>query len=175
MQLHLLEPLQHLEQQPCLVELTDGVVEVELLQHLPDIGAEAGDVVPEVGRQMGGVGEELLEVVARGVVEGEAGRPPELRVEVLESLALQFGLTLEDPVLGAGQHAVEASEHGERKDDVLVLASLKGVPDQVRHAPQEADDLAVVHSDDSLVWVPQESGSCTSSHLVIGPQATSSN
>jgi hypothetical protein len=68
-----------------------------------------------------------------------------LRVEVLEPLALQFGLALEDPFLGAGQHAVEASEDGERKDDVLVLASLEGVSDQICNAPQEADDLAVVH------------------------------
>ena len=86
MQVDVLEPLQHLEQQPGLVELADGVVEVELLQHLAHVGAEAGDVVAQVGGEVRRVGEQLLEVVARGVVEGEAGRLAELRVEVLAAL-----------------------------------------------------------------------------------------
>ena len=87
-----LEALQHLEEQPGLVELADGVVEVELLQHLAHVRAEAGDVVAQVGGEVRRVGEELVEVVARGVVEGEAGGLAELRVEVLELLAPQLGL-----------------------------------------------------------------------------------
>ena len=35
--------------------------------------------------------------------------------------------------------------HGERQDHVRVLASFEGVADQVRNAPDEADDLAVDH------------------------------
>ena len=86
-QVDVLEALQHLEEQPRLVELADGVVEVELLQHLAHVRAEAGDVVAQVGGEVRRVGEELLEVVAGGVVEGEAGDLAELRVEVLELLA----------------------------------------------------------------------------------------
>jgi hypothetical protein len=42
------------------------------------------------------VGEELVEVVTGGVVEREAGGASELRVEILESLAPEFGLALEN-------------------------------------------------------------------------------
>jgi hypothetical protein len=41
-------------------------------------------------------------------VEGEPGRSPELRVEILEALALQLGLPLEDSVLAVGQNAIQA-------------------------------------------------------------------
>ena len=142
--LRIAEPLHDLEQQARLVELRDGVVEIELLQHLAHVGAEPGDVVAQVLRDVRGVGEQLLEVVARRVVEGEAGGAPKLRVEVVD-LARVPGLDLQDVPLVGGQHAVEPAQHGERQDDVLVLASLEGVADQVRHPPDEADDLAVVH------------------------------
>ena len=97
MQVDVLEALEHLEEQPGLVELADGVVEVELLQHLAHVRAEAGDVVAQVGREVGRVGEELLEVVAGGVVEGEAGRLAELAVEVLEPPAAQLRLASPAP------------------------------------------------------------------------------
>ncbi len=72
-QIHVLEALEHLEKQARFVKLADGVVEVELLQHLAHIGAEAGDVVAQVGRQVRRIGQQLFEVVAGGVVEGEPG------------------------------------------------------------------------------------------------------
>ena len=37
--------LEHLEKKPRFVEFADGVVEVELLQHLAHVRTEAGDVV----------------------------------------------------------------------------------------------------------------------------------
>ena len=126
------------------VELGNGVVEVEFLQHLAHVGAEPGDVLAQVLCDVGGVGEELPEVVAGGVVEGESGSAPELRVEVLD-LALVSGLDLQHLPLGGSQHAIEPAQDGERQDHILVLAALEGVADQVRYAPDEADDLAVVH------------------------------
>ena len=93
---------------------------------------------------MGGVGAQLLEVVARRVVEGEPRGAPELRVEVFQ-LALEPGLDGQHLPLGGGQHAVEPAQHGQEQDHVLVLAALERVADQVRHPPDEADDLAVVH------------------------------
>jgi hypothetical protein len=144
-QVDVLEALEHLEEEPGLVELADGVVEVELLQHLAHVRAEAGDVVPEVGGDVRRVGEELLEVVAGGVVEGEARDLPELRVEVLELLALQLGLLAEDLLLGVGEYAIETAQDRERQDDVLVLAALEGVADEVCDTPKEADDFAMVH------------------------------
>ena len=144
-QVDVLEALQHLEEQPRLVELADGVVEVELLQHLAHVRAEPGDVVPQVRREVRRVGEELLEVVPRRVVEGEPRRLAKLAPRILE-LALELGLGLQDLDLGRGQHAVEPAENGERQDDVLVLAALEGVAHEVGDAPEEADDLAVVHA-----------------------------
>jgi hypothetical protein len=38
-----------------------------------------------------------------------------------------------------------AEEDGERKDYVLIFAALEGIANQIRDAPQEADDFAVVH------------------------------
>src|SRR5690606_4124540 len=66
-------------------------------------------------------------------------------IEIPESLALELRLTLEDGVLRVGEHAVQTTEDGERQDHILVLAALEGVADEVRDAPEEADDLAVVH------------------------------
>ena len=142
--LRIAEPLDHQEQEPGLVELRDGVVEVEVLQHLAHVATEPGDVVAEVPGNAGGVGQELVEVVAGRVVERESGGLPEQGVEIVD-LAAEPGLDLQHPRLGGGQHRVEPAQHGQRQDHVLVLAAFEGVADQVRHAPEEADDLAVVH------------------------------
>ena len=139
------EALEHPEEEPCLIELADGVVEVELLQHLPHVLAEAGDVVAQVGREVWSVVEQLLEVVSGGVVERKTRRPLELGVEILQPLATEFRLAFEDTLFSVGQHAVEPAQHRERKDHVLVLAALEGVADQVRDSPEEAHDLAMVH------------------------------
>ena len=139
------EALQHLEQQPRLVELADGVVEVEPLQHLAHVSAEAGDVVAQVGREVRRIGEQGFEVVARGVVEGKTGRPAELRVQVIQPASAQLGLPAQHLPLCRGKHAVEPPEHGQGQDDVLVLAPFEAVTDQIRDTPEEADNLAVVH------------------------------
>jgi len=144
-QVDVLEALEHLEQEPSLVQPADGVVDVELLQHLAHVRAEAGEVVPQIGREVRRVGEELGEVVARGVVKREAGGLPKLRVEVLELLASQLSLLAQDLLLGRGQHTIESPQDRKRKDDVLVLAPLEGVTDEVGDAPEEADDLTVIH------------------------------
>ncbi len=102
-QVHVLEPLEDLEQEASLVELADGVVEVETLDHLPHVGAEAGDVITQVGCEVLRVGHEFLEVVPRRVVESETGCPAELLVEVLEPAGGQLGLSGEDFLL-RGSH-----------------------------------------------------------------------
>jgi len=95
--------------------------------------------------RFGGVGEKFLEVVAGGVVEGETRHTTELRVQVLESLAAQLRLALQDSLFRVGQHAVQAAEHGQRQDHILVLAALEGVADEIRDTPEETDDFTVVH------------------------------
>jgi len=139
-QVDLAEALHHLEQQAGVVELGDRVVEVELLDHLPHVGREALDVVAQVVGQRRRVGEQAAEVVERGVVEGEAGLGAQQVVEVVDPVAV-LGIGGQHRRLGRRQHAVEAPQHGQRQDDVLVLAALEGVAQQVGDAPQEADDL----------------------------------
>ena len=138
------EPLHHLEQQARLVELGDGVVEVELLQHLAHVGAEPGDVVAQILRNVGGVGQQLGEVVAGGVVEGESGGGLKQPLGVLDPVLVPC-LDLHHLKLAGGQHTVEPAQHRERQNNVLILPTLEGVPNQVRHPPDKADNLAVVH------------------------------
>src|SRR5207249_11217384 len=104
---------------------------------------EAGDVLAQVGRKLRGFRKEFLEVEARCVVEGKTGGLAELRGEILELPVAQFGLPTQHLFLGGSQHAIEAAQHGTRKDDGLVLAALEGVANQICDAPEEAHDLAM--------------------------------
>jgi hypothetical protein len=61
-----------LKSRPASSSLLIVLSEVAALQHLPHVRAEAADVVAQIGRELRRVGAELVEVVARGVVEGEA-------------------------------------------------------------------------------------------------------
>ena len=144
-QIDALEPLHHLEQEPRLVELADRVVEVEPFHHAPHVVAESGDVVPQIAGKPGGIREQPVEVVLRCVVEGESGSSAKLPVQLLEAALAQLRLPSQHPLLGRREHAVEAAQHRQGQDDVLVLAALEAVADEVRDPPDEADDLAVVH------------------------------
>jgi len=86
MEVDVLEALQHLEEKSRLVKLGDGVVEIELLEDFSHIGAEAGDVIAEVRGHVGGVGQELVEIITRSVVKGEARGLAELGVKVFERI-----------------------------------------------------------------------------------------
>ena len=97
-----------------------------------------------------GVRQQPLEIVLGGVVEREPGCTAELPVEVFESPALQFCLPLKYVLSRWSQNAIEPAQHGQRQDDILILAPLERVPDQVGNAPYEADYLAVVHHPTTL-------------------------
>jgi hypothetical protein len=57
------------------------------------------------------VGEQLFEIVARGVVEREPRRPTKPRLEVLQAPARKLGLPGEHPLLGIRQHTIEPAQH----------------------------------------------------------------
>ena len=145
-EVHVLEALQHLEEEPRLVELGDGVVEIELFEDFAHVRAEAGDVVPQVRGQVGRIGQELFEIVAGGVVKGEAGGLAKLGVGVFELLVGELVLGFEDLLLGRGQDAVEPPQDRKRQDHVLILAAFERVADEVGDTPDEADDFAMVQS-----------------------------
>ncbi len=83
-QVDLGELLDHQVEAVGLVELLDLGLEAEVLDDLARARAEAGDVVLQVGRDVGGVVGELGEVEAAGVVEGLLGDVVEDRLEVLD-------------------------------------------------------------------------------------------
>ena len=144
-QVDVLELLQHQEKQPGLVHLGDRVAEIELLQHLPHVVREPGDVSPQVRGQVSMVLQQPLERERRGVVEGEARRPAELRGQVLQ-LSLELRVGLQNFRLGWLQHAIQPPQHGQRQDHVRILGPLERVAQQVGHRPDEGDLLTeVVH------------------------------
>ena len=49
-QLDVLETLQHLEEKSRLVELADGIIEIEFLQYLAHVRTEACDIITQVRR-----------------------------------------------------------------------------------------------------------------------------
>jgi hypothetical protein len=132
--------------------LADLVAQVELLDDLGDVGAEGVEVLVEVGLELGGVAEQLLEGELGGVVEDLAGGVAEaggvedghLRFVLLE---LHLG---QDGVLAVLEQAVDApqDEHGE--DDVAVFAADEDVAKAViGDRPDEGNDFVVggvVHS-----------------------------
>ena len=80
----------------------------------------------------------------------ESRRTAKLTVEVVQ-LSSILGLPFKHGLLCRRQHAVQPPQHGQRQDDVLVLASLEGVADEVGYIPNETDDFAVVHG--SSTWI----------------------
>ena len=84
MQIDLLELLQHQEEEAGLIEFGDGVVEVELFQHLAHVVAEASDVIAQVGGEVGRVLEQALEIESVRCCRRQAGSPAELGIEVCQ-------------------------------------------------------------------------------------------
>src|SRR5262245_56476690 len=82
-QINVLEAFEHLKKKTPFVEFADRVVEIELLQYLAHVGTEFGDIVPQVGCEVWRVREELIEIVAGRVVEGETRHFSKLGIEVL--------------------------------------------------------------------------------------------
>ena len=70
--------------------------------------------------------------------------------------------------IGRGQDAVKPAEHRERRDDVLVFTPLEGVTDEVAHAPEEADDFAMVH----VLALPEVMASPKGENYPMGVRAT---
>ncbi len=128
MKIDVLEPLHHLEEQTGLCEPSDRVVEIKLFQHVAHLLAEPGDVVAQIRSEIRRVGEQLLKVVARGVVEGEARGFAQLRVQVLEP-PVEPGVCFQDALFRRRKHAIEPAEDRQWKNDVLIFPSTKRIAD----------------------------------------------
>ena len=141
-QVDLGELLDHQVEAVGLVKLLDLGLEAEVLDDLAGTLAEAGDVVLQVGGDVGGVVGELGKVEAAGVVKRLPGDVVEHRLDVGKLTALEALMPREHRGLGRLEHAVEAAEHSERQDHAAVLGGLVGAAQQVRDTPDEADLVA---------------------------------
>ena len=115
--------------------------------------------MPEVHCKVSVVGQEAFKVVLRCIVEGVAGCAAKLRNNVLQLLFFELGLSLEDLFLRRRQYAVNAAQHREREDDVLVLAAFESVADQVRDTPDETDLFSeIVHPNSRKIRSTRDRG-----------------
>ena len=113
---------------------------------LGDVRAEGVEVVVEVGLELGGVAEELLEGELGGVAEDLAGGVAEaVGVENGHARFVLLELHLgEDGVLGVLKQAVDAPEDEHGEDDVAVFAADEDIAQAVvGDRPDEGDDFVV--------------------------------
>lgn len=120
----------YLVEHALLVELLAGLPHLEALQNLAGVRREAADVGHE--GVTGLAGAEVGEREARDVVEAVAGEGAVLRVVVVP-----------DPLGGLSAHgrpcrlegALEAPQHGEREDELVVVGGANDITHVVRDAP----------------------------------------
>lgn len=111
---------------------------------------ERGDPGAEVGCDLGGVGEDLLQGQRAGVVDLDAGDRLENRADVIDA-ALEGREAAPDLQLRGLEDAVEPSQEDERQDGPPVLRLLVVAPEQVGDGPNE---LAVVVDPGALDHTP---------------------
>ena len=93
------------------------------------------------------------EVQLRGVVEGPSGGLAEQGLDHVR-LSAAVGLErIEDGALGGREQAVEAPQHGERKDDPPVFVALVGAAQEVADPPDEVRKFSV-SSDVHALFAP---------------------
>ena len=127
-------------EQPGLGELVDLGVEVEALEDVAGGGRERLDVGPEVLADVVLVARDPLQAERRGVVEERPRLAQEEGVGVQPGL-LPVVLLGQHGSLGGLQHAVEAAQHRERKDDFAIFGLLVVAAQQVGDGPDERGEV----------------------------------
>ena len=93
MQIDVLKPLQHLEEQARFVQPGDGIVKIKLLQHFPHVRREAVNIIAQVGGQVRRVAQQLVKIKEGCIIEGVAGGLAQQLVRVLQ-LILVLSISL---------------------------------------------------------------------------------
>ena len=127
-----------------LPHLLDLLIKLEVGEDLLDVGREGVDVGLEIGGQRRGVGQELGERVAAGVVEGEPGLAAQDGVGHV-GVCLVGGA---DVVLGGLEGTLKAAQDDHGKDDVAVLVGLVGAAQRVG----DAEDGVNLALDVNVCW-----------------------
>ena len=142
------EPLQQEAQGVRFHQRGNLVAELELVQHLLNVGREAVEVCLEVCSQLllPPAGRKVAEPEGRRVVEGLARGLAQRLILVGYACGVQLGLHAENRVLGRFQNCVESANDRHRQDDVPVLPPDIDITQHiVRDAPDEAADVECGH------------------------------
>ncbi len=135
-QVRLADPLDDLVEEIGVVEQADKIGEIEVFEDLAGVLREGGDVGVEVGLDAGLA--ERAEVHLRGVEKGEAagGAQQELFARLLGEILFGELFDLGEHLgLARGEHAFEAAQKRERKNDAAVLALAKVTAQKVGDRP----------------------------------------
>ena len=119
------------------------VAELEVVEDVLHVGREPVEVGGEIGSELLAVraGAQVPQGEAGGVVERLSGRLAQGRILLHHAGAVERSLHVEDRLLAALQHRVEAAQHGHRQDHVPVLATHVEIPqDIVGDAPYVVRD-----------------------------------
>jgi hypothetical protein len=134
----------HLEQAVGFFELFDLFVELEFLNDLARPRRKPGHVIAQVGGELVGVAEQLLEGEFAGVVEGKA----EFLVNdlldhviIVLAIGLQLLVVSDDLVFACLQHAIQTAQHGERDHHTTILRWPVWPAQEIGDIP---DDVAVL-------------------------------
>ncbi len=153
------EAPRHQEQEVGVVEPGDLGLEAEALHDVAHVLREAVEEAHQVGGDVVGVGEQLGEVEAAGVVEAAARGLHQH--PLAQGLGQVAGLFVRRPhrLAGEGEHLVQPAQEDEGQDHPPVLGLLVVPAQQVGHAPDEADLLGeVVHGMGGCPWALLPSG-----------------
>ena len=83
-------------------------------------------------------------MIVRGVVEALPSLPDEVRIGIHARLLL-VGVFDQDGLLGGLQDAVEATQNGERQNDLAVIRLFVVAPQQIGDRPDEGRQRLVIH------------------------------
>ncbi len=100
----------------------DVPIELELLQNIPNIGGEAIEVVPEIILNAVWLIQQTLEGVLADIVKRMSGDLPEQHIP--HGQFFDFLILCPHCILGVGQNAVKAADHGQGQDDLAVFVGL---------------------------------------------------
>jgi hypothetical protein len=144
-QVHITELRDDEEQEVRLTHLFDLALELEEIENGADIGREPFDVADEMLCDVVRVALQFLEVERRMIVETLTGGIVEHPVEgvVIEPAAFAPLVFRQHFCLRRSQHAIEATQHGHRQHDPLVLRRTVGTAQQIGNLPDEIGEIAM--------------------------------
>ncbi len=127
-----------------LVELGDFGLEAKVVEDIACLRGKALDVAGQVGGDFVRLALELPEVEPARVMERHLGNAIENWFDVANLAPFEALFLGQHFFFGRFQHAIEATQHGERQNNLAILGGLVRPTEQVRNAPDKTDLFAEV-------------------------------